>query len=39
MNHWDQEWSMKEYPIQVEPHVDAKQVEMAVEKCSREWGF
>jgi hypothetical protein len=30
---------MKEYPIQVEPHVDAKQIEMAVEKCSRELGL
>jgi hypothetical protein len=31
--------SMKEYPIQVEPHVDAKQVEIAVEKCSRDLGL
>jgi hypothetical protein len=30
---------MKEYPIQVEQHVDAKQVELAVEKCSRELGL
>jgi hypothetical protein len=30
---------MKEYPIPLGPHVDAKQVEIAVEKCSRDLGL
>ena len=30
---------MKEYPIQIERPLDAKQVEIAVEKCSRDFGL
>jgi hypothetical protein len=30
---------MKDYPIKLEGHFDAKQVEIAVEKCSRDLGL
>jgi hypothetical protein len=30
---------MKEYPIQVERHFDAKQIEILVEECSRDLGL
>ena len=30
---------MKDYPIEIEGHFDARQVEIAVEKCSRDLGL